>query len=206
VRGTHQGGLQLVESSEVGRVVARLKLQPSATVGGSSKGWLTRRLAKRCDTGCRTPTLDWSSSRSIARGATMKGANLGFASVLFEIPAQGPSIYRGFGLMISCACRIPSPSFPIRWGFGFHWYFSWRWQLPAWSVIWCGVGDDPAWAAPGPCVREARVGSARSGGECFGPWPYSRIKTFSIFQTIFQFANYFEFNSNLNFEWFQLTK
>jgi hypothetical protein len=38
----------------------------------------------------------------------------------------------------------------------------------------------------------------------FGPWPYFRVKTFSIFQTIFQFTNYFEFNSNLNFERFLL--
>jgi hypothetical protein len=49
----------------------------------------------------------------------MKGVNLGFASVFFEILAQGPSIYRGFGSMISCACRTPSPCFPIQWGFGF---------------------------------------------------------------------------------------
>jgi hypothetical protein len=46
--------------------------------------------------------------------------------------------------------------------------------------------------------REIEPVWARAGS--FGPWPYSRAKTFSIFQTIFQFANYFEFNSNLNFE------
>jgi hypothetical protein len=50
----------------------------------------------------------------------MKGVNLGFATGFFEISAQGPSIYRDFGLMISCACMTPSPSFPIQ-GFGFDW-------------------------------------------------------------------------------------
>jgi hypothetical protein len=141
--------------------------------------------------------------RSIARGAVMKGANLGFASVFFEIPAERPSIYRGFRLMILCACRVLSPSFPIRRGFGFD-RFPLRFQLvmasPARSAIQHGVGDDPvlgrSWAAHERSW--GRLGWA--GGEGFGPWPYSRVKTFSIFQTISQFANYFEFNSNLNFK------
>jgi hypothetical protein len=34
----------------------------------------------------------------------------------------------------------------------------------------------------------------RGGRGSFGPWPYFRVKTFSNFQTNFQFANYFEFN------------
>jgi hypothetical protein len=46
VRGTHQVGLQQVGSSGAGRVAARLKLQPSAMVGGSSKGRLMTRLGK----------------------------------------------------------------------------------------------------------------------------------------------------------------
>jgi hypothetical protein len=44
-----------------------------------------------------------------------------------------------------------------------------------------------------------------SGGS-FGPRPLFRVKTFSIFQTIFEFPNYFDFNSNLNFERFLLAK
>jgi hypothetical protein len=63
---------------------------------------------------CRTPVSDRWSSRSVARGVAMKGVNLGFVSVFFEIPAQVPSIYRGFGLIISCACRALSPTFLIR--------------------------------------------------------------------------------------------
>jgi hypothetical protein len=133
----------------------------------------------------------------------MKGANLGFALVFFEILAQGPSIYRGFGSMISCACRTPSPSFPIQRGLGFD-RFLLRFRLgtatpgsvyyPAWGRRRSGLGG--SWA-----MREqsqGRLGWATR--ECFGAWPYSRVKTFCIFQTIFEFANYFEFNSNLNFE------
>jgi hypothetical protein len=55
----------------------------------------------------------WSLG-GITRGAVMKGANLGFASVFDEIPARGSSIYRGFGSMISCACRTPSLAHLIR--------------------------------------------------------------------------------------------
>jgi hypothetical protein len=49
----------------------------------------------------------------------MKGANLGFALVFIEILAQGSSIYRDFGSMVSCACWTPSPSHLIRLGFDF---------------------------------------------------------------------------------------
>jgi hypothetical protein len=59
-----------------------------------------------CGVERRTPASGRWSSRSIARGMAMKGANLGFVSVFFEIPARVPSIYRGL-----------SPSFPIRLGF-----------------------------------------------------------------------------------------
>jgi hypothetical protein len=47
-------------------------------------------------------------------------------------------------------------------------------------------------------MKEATLGGG--GGVVSAHWPYSRVKTVSIFQTIFQFKNYFEFNSNLNFE------
>jgi hypothetical protein len=40
----------------------------------------------------------------------------------------------------------------------------------------------------------------------FRPKGIFRVKTFSIFQINFQFANYFEFNSNLNFERFLLAR
>jgi hypothetical protein len=76
----------------------------------------------------------------------MKGANLGFASVFFEIPVQRPSIYRGFGLIISCVCRALSPSFPIQWGFDFNRFllrFRLVTALSARSAIRRGVGDDP---------------------------------------------------------------
>jgi hypothetical protein len=83
----------------------------------------------------------------------MKGANLGFALVFFKILAQGPSIYRGFGSMILCACRTPSPSFPIRWGLGFD-RFPLRFWLgtatpgsvcyPAWGRRRSGLGG--SWA------------------------------------------------------------
>jgi hypothetical protein len=63
--------------------------------------------------GCRTPASGRWSSRSVLRGVAIKGANLGFASIFFKIPAQRPSIYRGFGLIISCACRALSPCFPV---------------------------------------------------------------------------------------------
>jgi hypothetical protein len=121
-----------------------------------------------CIAWCRTLASGWWSSRSITRGAVMKGANLGFASVFFKILAQRPSIYTGFGSMTSCACRTPSPSFPIRRGLvsiGFHWDFGWGWQLPVRSTIRHRVGDDLAWATPSSLVREARVGSARAVGK-----------------------------------------
>jgi hypothetical protein len=50
--------------------------------------------------------------------------------------------------------------------------------------------------------KEARLGLQGS----FVPSPFFRVKNFSIFQTIFQFANYFDFNSNLNFQRFLLAK
>jgi hypothetical protein len=135
----------------------------------------------------------------------MKGANLGFASVPFKILALGPSIYWGFGSMISCACRTPSPTFPIRQGIGFD-----RFPMRFWlgsatpgSVCYPARGRRLSVLGRSWAVRErshGRLGWA--SGESFGPWPYIKVKTFSIFQ----FANYFVFNSNLNFERFLLTK
>jgi hypothetical protein len=92
----------------------------------------------------------------------MKGENLGFASVFNKILAQGPSIYRDFGSMISCTCMTPSPSLLIRLGFGFDWIllrFLVGEENFLLSFIIChGEGDDLAWAAPGPRAREAREG------------------------------------------------
>jgi hypothetical protein len=88
-----------------------------------------------CGAERRTPTSGWWSSRSIARGVAMKGANLGFVSVFFEIPAQLLSIYRGLGLIISCTCRALSPSFPIRLGFNF-WPVSLRFRSVALLTQW----------------------------------------------------------------------
>jgi hypothetical protein len=67
----------------------------------------------RCDTERRTPTSGQWSSRSVARDMVMKGVNLGFISVFFEFSVQLPSVYRGFGLIISCACRALSPRYQI---------------------------------------------------------------------------------------------
>jgi hypothetical protein len=53
----------------------------------------------------------------------------------------------------------------------------------------------------GPHVEEREETRLGRGGS-FGLCPYSRVKTFSIFQ----FANYFEFSSNLNFEQLLLAK
>jgi hypothetical protein len=86
-------------------------------------------------------------SRGITHGAVMKGENLGFASVFYETPARGSSIYRGFGSMISCTCRTPSPSHLIRPGFDFD-------QIPLRSLVgeetfqfgfvtWREEGNDP---------------------------------------------------------------
>jgi hypothetical protein len=41
-----------------------------------------------CSAECRTPASGRWSSRSVTRGVAMKGLNLGFISVFFEIPAQ----------------------------------------------------------------------------------------------------------------------
>jgi hypothetical protein len=90
--------------------------------------------------------------------------NLGFVSIFFKILAQRPSIYRSFGLIISCACRALSPSFLIRPGFNFD-RFLLRFRsvtaLSAQSAIQHGVGDDPvlgcSWA-----VRE-RTGAGSAG-------------------------------------------
>jgi hypothetical protein len=92
----------------------------------------------------------------------MKGANLGFPLVFFEIPAQIPSIYRGFGLIISCTCRALSPSFPIQRGFDFDHFPLRFWSvtaLPTRSMIQHDVGMTRCRAGPRPRAREARAGS-----------------------------------------------
>jgi hypothetical protein len=115
-----------------------------------------------CSAERRTIASSRWSSRSVARGVATKGANLGFVSIFFEIPMQLPSIYRGFGFIISCVCRALSPSFPIGLGFDILTGFI---EILVSSVFvsvatQCGVGDDQCWAAPGPHVSEAGVGSA----------------------------------------------
>jgi hypothetical protein len=102
-----------------------------------------------CSMECRTPASGQWNSRSIAHGVAMKGANLGFVSVFFEIPTQLPSIYRGFRLIISCAYRVLSPSFSIRLGFNILTGFI-EISVGGISVSMatqCGVGDDRCWAA-----------------------------------------------------------
>jgi hypothetical protein len=91
----------------------------------------------------------------------MKGTNFGFASGFFKIPAQGPSIYRDFGSMISCTCRTPSPSFPIQRGLGFD-------RIPLRFLLGKETPGSvcyPTWAAPGLRAREAREGLAGPAGK-----------------------------------------
>jgi hypothetical protein len=98
--------------------------------GGTLQGSAHNKVGPNgCGAKHRTPTSGWWSSRSVARGVEMKGANLGFVSIFFKILMQLPSIYRGFGLIISCACRALSPSFPIWLGFNF-----WSVSLRFWSA------------------------------------------------------------------------
>jgi hypothetical protein len=73
-----------------------------------------------CGAECRTATSGRWSSRSVTLGMAMKGVNLGFVSVFFKISVQWPSIYRGFGRIISCACRALSPSSQIQLGLLIH--------------------------------------------------------------------------------------
>jgi hypothetical protein len=52
--------------------------------------------------------------------------------------------------------------------------------------------------------RETKLGWA--DGDVLTQGHFFKVKPFSIFHTISQFANYFEFNSNLNFERFKQNK
>jgi hypothetical protein len=91
--------------------------------------------ANGCGAEHRTPASGRWSLRSITRGVVMKRVNLGFVLVFFKIPVQLPSIYRGFGLIISCACRALSPSFEMRLGFDISFDF-----------IEISAGNDRCWA------------------------------------------------------------
>jgi hypothetical protein len=102
----------------------------------------------------RWPTSGRWTSGGFTHGAATKGANLGFASVFDEILARGSSIYRGFGSMISCACRTPSPIPPTRLGFDFDrislGFFGWGRKTAPGP---CGGGErkrkgGPGWALP----------------------------------------------------------
>jgi hypothetical protein len=131
--------------------------------GGTLRGSAHDKVGpNRCDVECRTPASGRWSLRSVARGVAVKGANLGFISVFFEILVQLSSIYRGFRLIISCACRALSPSFPIQLGFDISTSFI---EISVGGVsvsvvTWCGVGNDWCWAAPRPRTSEAGAGSA----------------------------------------------
>jgi hypothetical protein len=83
-------------------------------------------------------------------------------SVFIEIPAPLPSISRGFGLIISCACRVLSPGSQLRLGFNILYDFV---QILAVGVsvlvmTRSGVGDDRCWASPGQCMSEVGAGTA----------------------------------------------
>jgi hypothetical protein len=113
----------------------------------------------------------------LTRSGDEKGY-LGLASVFHEIPAQGSSIYRGFGSVISCVRRTLSPS---HLGFSFDWIslgFSVgeessvrhrcsSWLLHAWRG---GVRVGLLTSAGGRPLRLGRAGLRRSGGEGSGCW------------------------------------
>jgi hypothetical protein len=120
----------------------------------------------------------------------MKGAHLGFASIFFEIPVQMPSIYRGFGLIISCACRALSPSFLIRHGFNFVWFplgFRSVTALPTRSVIRCVVGDDSVLGRSLAAREGGRSRLSWASGEGFIPWPIEKWKRLFNFQIFSKF-------------------
>jgi hypothetical protein len=129
----------------------------------------------RCGAERRTPVLGRRRSRSVTPGMAMKGVNLGIVSVFFEIMAQRPSIYRGFGRIISCACRALSPSSQIRLGFINPFDFI---EISAGGIsvsvmTRCGVGDDRRWAA---------IGSARPAGPNSAHGQIKLKKVFLIFK------------------------
>jgi hypothetical protein len=104
--------------------------------GGGAIWWFSGRDERQngCGIMCSWPALGRWRSGGVTHCAAMKVANLGFASIFDEIPVWGSSIYRGFELMISCACRTPSPTHLIRLGFDFDWIplrsFSWGRKFP----------------------------------------------------------------------------
>jgi hypothetical protein len=59
---------------------------------------------------------------------------------------------------------------------------------------------------PGPRVREVGAGSAGPTGRVSAHGHIPGLKPSLFFKLFFQFANYFKFNSNLNFEGFLLAK
>jgi hypothetical protein len=92
--------------------------------------------------------------------------NLGFVSFFFKIPTQQPSIYRGFGLLISCTCRALSPSSQIRLGFDISFDFV---EISTGGVsvsvtTWHGVGD----AGAEPLLGRARVRPGQAHLGCLG--------------------------------------
>jgi hypothetical protein len=63
-----------------------------------------------------------------------------------------------------------------------------------------------SWATPRPHAREAGAGSVRLVGRVSAHGHIPGLKPSLFSKLFFQFANYFEFNSNLNFKRFLLTK
>jgi hypothetical protein len=123
VRGAHQGVVYQRGGgggSGAGRAATRFKPQPSVMVGECSKGRLMTRLGQ---TGVAW-NVEYQRWVDGAQGASHTAWRyLGFVSVFIKIPAQLPSIYKGFGLIILCACRALSPSSQIQLGFDNSFYF-----------------------------------------------------------------------------------
>jgi hypothetical protein len=161
-RGSSTGG-----GLQRGRCGSKVQASTFDDGGGTLQGSAHDKVGPNgCGMERRTLALGRWSSRSIICGMATKGVNLGSVSVFFETMVQLPSIYRGFGLIISCACRALSPSFPIRLGFNILTGFIEISDndISVSVVTRCGVGDDRCWATPGLCMSEAGAGSARPVG------------------------------------------
>jgi hypothetical protein len=152
VRGTHQGSLLPREGLQSRTCGSKVQASTFNDSGGTLQGSAHDKDGPNgCGAEHRTPASDRWSSGSIARSVAMKGVNLGFISVFFEIPVQLPSIYRGFGLIISCTCRALSRSSQIQMEFDILFDFV---EILASGVSISvmtqrGVGNDQRWATLG---------------------------------------------------------
>jgi hypothetical protein len=195
VQGTHQGGSSIGGGLWSRTCGSKVRASTFDDGGGTLQGLAHDKVGpKGCGAECRTPASGGWSSSSVARDVAMKGLNLGFVSVFFEILAQLPSIYRGFGLIISCACRALSPSSQIRLGFDISFVFI---EISAGGVSVSvttqrGVGNDRCWAAPGPCACEGGAGSTGPAGSNSAD---GQIKTG---KGLLNFQIFSKFQTNLN--------